>query len=103
MQTKAKFLIIYCHPENNKSLNYSIKKEIEKSFLKSNIEYKTIDLYKENFNPILDSKDFLAINQNMVLSDVQKYQLLINEYKKYNFYFSIMVNGNACFIKRMNW
>ena len=76
-----KFLIIYTHPPNTKSFCYSLKNEIEGAFKKANIEYKTIDLYQEGFDPILNSRDFIALNEGMVLKDVQRYQNLIDEYQ----------------------
>ncbi len=83
-----KNLIIYCNP-NNKSLNHSILSSVKDSLEKENEEVIVVDLYKENFSPILNSKDIVAGYQGMYLKDVQKYQLLIKNCDNIIFIFPI--------------
>lgn len=49
-------LIIYCHPYKN-SFNHAELSAIEKNFRNNNIDYEVIDLYKDKFNPIYDTKE----------------------------------------------
>ena len=46
------FLIIYAHP-NPESFNAAIKARIISTLEKENASFKVIDLYKENYNPVI--------------------------------------------------
>ncbi len=45
-------LIIYAHP-NKESLNYAILQGVETKLKELNVDFKTIDLHEDNFNPVL--------------------------------------------------
>ncbi|MBN2694213.1 NAD(P)H-dependent oxidoreductase [bacterium] len=47
-----KTLIVYAHP-NEESLNFELLKNVEKTLENSKKEFKTIDLHKDGFNPVL--------------------------------------------------
>lgn len=90
---------MFCHPTNTKSLCYSLLKKIEQTLQNNKTEFKTIDLYKENFDCVLDSKDFIAMNSQTVLKDVDYYQKLIKEYKNIIFIFPLWWVGMPALLK----
>ena len=65
-------LIIVAHPSQN-SFNYSLYKEIIRLCRSNSIQYKTIDLYREDFDPIIRESE-LEINKKMI----ENYQSLIS-------------------------
>lgn len=65
--------IIYSHPKE-KSFNHAILKKVEEVLSSREIEYKIIDLYKENFKAPMDEKDFQNIESNNFPQDVLPYQ-----------------------------
>lgn len=83
-----KHLIIFAHP-NTRSLCHKFRDDIMYSIKKNKQDVKCIDLYKENFQPVLNAKDFIAMNQKMYLKDVQKQQDLIMESKNITFIFPL--------------
>lgn len=68
-----KNLIIYSHP-SEKSFNHAVLEKVIETLKSKNEEFKVIDLYRENFNPVLDINDFAKISQNDYSEDVKKYQ-----------------------------
>jgi len=53
--TMKNFLIIYAHPNTN-SFNYAILKAVVRSLNKDHHNYHIIDLYKDQFNPVLNKE-----------------------------------------------
>lgn len=64
-----KSLIVFAHP-NPKSFNYALVAAVEKVLRARGDEVRTRDLYKANFNPILDSQQLAEVQQGCVPSDV---------------------------------
>lgn len=81
-------VIIYAHP-NPLSFCNGILNTIIETLKKRNSKYILIDLYKDNFQPVLKAEDFIAINQNTVLSDVFKYQKIIKNNNTFTFIFPL--------------
>lgn len=67
------FLIIYAHP-NPESFNAGVKNTIVKTLQDANASYKVIDLYAENFNPVLSLEEV----KGKLSDDSRKYQELIS-------------------------
>lgn len=61
-------LVLYSHPEE-KSLNFAFKEAAEETVMGNNDELRVIDLYKEQFDPVLRDKDE---NDNNTV--IKKYQ-----------------------------
>lgn len=71
-------LIVYAHP-NPASFNAAIRKTVEDYLKEKGVKFEVRDLYKLNFNPVLSSEDFLALQKGSVLEDVGKEQEFIKE------------------------
>ena len=90
-------LIIYSHPDC-KSFNHEILKQVENS-IPSVHKVKTIDLYKENFDPVLN---FDEENKRRDLSknpETSKYRDMITEADKLIFIFPIWWSGMPAVLK----
>ena len=90
-------LIIYAHPYC-KSFNHAILKQVESS-IPSIHKVKTIDLYKENFDPVLK---FDEENKRRDLSknpETSKYRDMIKEADKLIFIFPIWWSGMPAVLK----
>jgi len=62
-------LIIIAHPKND-SLNYTIKNELEKSFINQRDQVKIRDLYKMNFNPVLNNGELKYVKEGNICPEV---------------------------------
>jgi NAD(P)H dehydrogenase (quinone) len=79
-----KFLIIYAHP-NPDSFNSAIKTRVVNTLEKVNVSFKVIDLYSENYNPVLS----LAEMKGIMLPETKRYQELITEATNIIFIFPV--------------
>ncbi|HET6991586.1 MAG TPA: NAD(P)H-dependent oxidoreductase, partial [Bacteroidia bacterium] len=79
-----KFLIIYAHP-NPESFNAAVKNTIVKSLETAKASYTVIDLYSENYNPVLS----IAEVKGTVTEESKKYQQLIAESTNIIFVFPV--------------
>jgi len=68
-----KSLIVFAHP-NPQSFNYALVTAAEESLRARGDEVRVRDLYKEGFNPILDSQQLAEVQQGRVPSDVAREQ-----------------------------
>lgn len=67
------FLIIYAHP-NPESFNSAVKDKVISTLITRNISYQLIDLYKENYNPVLSLNEL----NGKVTDEIKKHQQLIS-------------------------
>jgi len=67
------FLIIYAHP-NPESFNGAIRNRITSVLSASSVPFQVIDLYAENYNPVLS----LAESKGEVSPETKKYQEIIS-------------------------
>ena len=65
-----KSLIVFANP-NTKSFNYALVATVQKSLRARGDEVRMRDLYKANFNPILDSQQLAEVQQGRVPDDVE--------------------------------
>lgn len=78
------FLIIYAHP-NPDSFNAGIKNKVIATLEKNNISYKLIDLYSENYNPVLNLDE---LNGNLSI-ETKTHQQLISDATNIVFIFPV--------------
>lgn len=71
-----KYLIIYAH-FNDASFNHAILKSVQKSLKETKHDFKVRDLYKLNFNPVLNKEEFFNIRKGKVSKDILEEQELI--------------------------
>ncbi|MEG1634275.1 MAG: NAD(P)H-dependent oxidoreductase [Rikenellaceae bacterium] len=64
-----KTLIIFAHP-NPKSFSAAILERVTTLLTAKNCEYKISDLYDMNFNSVLSSNDFIAMNKGTYSIDI---------------------------------
>lgn len=72
-----KILIIYTHPDTE-GYNKEILKNTQKILKQKKVDYKLLDLYKINYNPILN-KEELSVKGGSPLKDTLKIQKEIKE------------------------
>jgi NAD(P)H dehydrogenase (quinone) len=69
-----KFLIIYAHP-NPESFNAGVKNTVVKTLESANVSFSVIDLYAENYNPVLSIEEV----KGKTTDESKKYQRQISE------------------------
>lgn len=79
-----KYLIIYAHP-NPASFNAAIKNKIVTTLEKAYAAYTVIDLYAENYNPVLSLQEM----NGEISSETKHYQELITESTNLIFIFPV--------------
>jgi NAD(P)H dehydrogenase (quinone) len=79
-----KFLIIYAHP-NPDSFNNAIKTRVINTLERVNTLYNVIDLYSENYNPVISLNEMLG----EVSLETKRYQQLITESTNIIFIFPV--------------
>jgi NAD(P)H dehydrogenase (quinone) len=73
-----KTLIIYAHPDTEPRGNgYHIFSEVKRTLEAAGIEYALIDLYKDNFNPVLRKEEHYVSGGKEIASEVLAYQKII--------------------------
>ncbi|AUI71061.1 NAD(P)H-dependent oxidoreductase [Companilactobacillus alimentarius] len=88
--------IIYAHPYS-KSFNNAILKKVSEKY-KS--DYRVIDLYKEEFNPVYSSNELSLFKYGETEDDkVEEYQKILKESSKLVFIFPIWWNGMPAILK----
>ncbi len=91
-------LIVYTHP-NEKSLNSSIFNNVKEIIKSNKHEFDIIDLYKENFNPVL------VFNENQKRRDLfkdqetEKYRKLIEKAELIIFIYPVWWNEMPAILK----
>lgn len=68
--------MIYAHP-NPKSLNTAVLDHVESGLKERGVPYKVVDLYKDNFNPVLVIHDERKRRDMMTDSETANYRELI--------------------------
>lgn len=92
-----KILIIYAHP-NTEGYNKEILRNVLSHLNKKNKEYKLLDLYHMNFNPVLD-QDELIIKGGVLSTDTLKFQKDISEHNKLIFIYPIWWGSMPAILK----
>ena len=92
--------IIYAHPLPD-SLNASVLKAVEEKCKKKNLEYTTLDLYKDGFDPVLKSEERAVFFSGGVTHDplVKRYQDALAKANRLVFIFPIWWNEQPAIVK----
>lgn len=77
-------LIIYAHPDSG-SFNHAILKTVETALTQRHQSYQVIDLYAENFNPVMNA----AEAKGQLSEETKKYQQLIKKSESIIFIFPV--------------
>jgi NAD(P)H dehydrogenase (quinone) len=94
----VKYLIVYAHP-NPKSFNHAILETISQELQKTKGEFTVRDLYRIGFNPILSTKDLLAMQNGAVSKDIKKEQNYISKADTLIFIFPIWWSAMPAMLK----
>lgn len=73
-----KFLIIYAHP-NTEGHNPLVLKEVTRILEKKGKDFEVIDLYKINYNPVLQSSEHYTSRNKEISEQNKKFQEKINQ------------------------
>ena len=96
-----KNLIIYAHPYD-KSYNSSILQQLENKFREAKQSVDVINLYKEEFNPVLKQEELALYSQGKFLDPmVQDYQNRINNADNLFFIFPVFFLPNTVFSRTL--
>lgn len=76
-------LIIYAHPDTEPRGNgYCILSEVKNALFSANKKYTLVDLYKDNFNPVLRKEEHYVSGGKELASEVLSYQKMIADAEK---------------------
>ncbi len=91
--------IVLAHPYNL-SFNYAILEKIVATLKEDNQEYKIIDLYQDNFNPVLSLEELANYNSGYTNDSlVIKYQKIIKQTSQIIFIFPIWWNDTPAILR----
>lgn len=91
--------IIYTHP-NAGSFNHEILNTLSNYFSRNDEEFEVIDLYGDNFNPILSAEELEDYSQGQTCDElVKKYQRRINNSDELIFIFPIWWHNMPAMLK----
>ena len=91
-------LIIYAHPDK-KGHNGFILEKIEQLLKNKKNDYKLLDLYEEDFDPILQSNELYTRPESKISAQVKSWQKLIKENKKIIVIFPNWWNSSPAILK----
>jgi NAD(P)H dehydrogenase (quinone) len=93
-----KYCIVYAHP-NPLSFSHAIKQRVVEIIESRDAIYEIIDLYDDNFNPVLNAEDFIALQNGEVLPEVEKYQQQVANADHLIFIYPIWWYGQPAILK----
>lgn len=93
-----KHCIIYAHP-NKFSFNHAIKEKVINLINSLSDQYDLIDLYQQQFQPVLSANDFIALQNQTVSDDLKKHQQLVAEADNLIFIYPIWWFGQPAILK----
>ncbi|EHT04845.1 hypothetical protein HMPREF9694_05590 [Klebsiella michiganensis] len=93
-----KYCVIYAHP-NPSSFSHAIKQRVVEIIESHEDTYELIDLYQDNFNPVLNSDDFIALQNGKVLPEVEQYQQQVANADHLIFIYPIWWYGQPAILK----
>lgn len=89
-------LLIFAHPENNNSHNAAIRKLIERVYAEAKRPLDVVDLYADNFDPLLSKKEYAG---GSWLPEVKRYQQKIKKAEILIFVFPVWWYGPPAILK----
>ena len=93
-------LIIYAHP-NPSSFNGAILEHVQKGLEETNHSVTLLDLYKEQFDPVLVFNGEKKRRDLLNEEETKRYRELVQKADKSSFHISDMVVEHACYFKRI--
>jgi NAD(P)H dehydrogenase (quinone) len=75
-------LIIYAHPNKDGHCGYTLEK-IKNILAEKNINYSILDLYQENYNPILKPTEHYTSGHYEISPETKRYQELLKNENKF--------------------
>lgn len=91
-------LIIYAHP-NPKSFNHAILEQVKRGLADGNHNFNVIDLYEDDFDPVLIFNENIKRNDLVNEVEIQYYQKLINDAEHLIFIYPIWWYGMPAILK----
>ncbi|MCB9362913.1 NAD(P)H-dependent oxidoreductase [Candidatus Woesearchaeota archaeon] len=91
-------LVIYAHPGldgHNSFMLATIRAELDAK----KVDYEVIDLYYDNFNPVLSKEEHFSNKHAELPKDVKKYQKRISEARKLIFVYPVWWSGVPAILK----
>lgn len=91
-------LIIYAHPNHKGHCGYVLKQLMNKLDSKK-ITHQVIDLYKENYNPVLQPGEHYTSGNYAIAKETKKYQELIKDEEHFVIIYPTWWNGTPAILK----
>lgn len=91
-------LIIYAHP-NKKSYNYAVLEQVKRGLEDGKHVFNTIDLYEDNFNPVLVYDENIKRSDLVDSQETKHYRELINQADHLVFIYPIWWYGMPAILK----
>ncbi|MFN3910129.1 MAG: NAD(P)H-dependent oxidoreductase [Candidatus Anstonellaceae archaeon] len=92
-----KVIVIYSYPQNAPH-GQKILSVLEQALQKQNVEYKVIDLYSENFNPVLHDEEYSKYGQH-ISYDIAKIQQELKTSDIYIFLYPVWWSSPPAILK----
>lgn len=91
-------LIIYAHP-NKKSYNYAVLEQVKRGLEDGKHVFNSIDLYEDNFNPVLVYNDKIKRSDLVENEEMKAYREMINQADHLIFIYPIWWFGMPAILK----
>ena len=91
-------LIIYAHPNKDGHCGYVLQ-QVQQELDNKKIDYQVLDLYQENYNPVLKPEEHYTSGHKLIADDTTKYQKLLSANDKFIFIYPTWWNGAPAILK----
>ncbi|MBT3356494.1 NAD(P)H-dependent oxidoreductase [bacterium] len=91
-------LIIYAHPNHDGHCGY-ILKQLTAELDSKKIVHQVIDLYQENYNPVLQPKEHYTSGNYAIAKETKKYQKLLEKERSFVIIYPTWWNGTPAILK----
>lgn len=91
-------LIIYAHPNKEGHCGYILKK-VQEELNSRKIDFKLLDLYEKNYDPIMKPEEHYTSGHKLIARDTAEYQKLFLENDKFIVIFPTWWNGTPAILK----
>lgn len=91
-------LIVYAHPNHDGHCGY-ILKELEKELTLKKIDYKVLDLYKLDYDPVLKQEEHYTSGNYHLAKETLEFQELLKNQRHFVFIYPTWWNGTPAILK----
>ncbi len=91
-------LIIYAHPNKNGHCGY-ILQQVQKELENKKISFQILDLYQENYNPVLKPEEHYTSGHKNISEDTIRYQKMLVKNDKFIIIYPTWWNGVPAILK----